>query len=60
MFLLGGAFHDKSCNTFPILHPHLSDFDENWSLGDPRASNTPVTISSLSDKHFLAIEYNVI
>ena len=33
MFLATGAFHDKSVQIFQILHPHLSELYENWSIG---------------------------
>ena len=47
-----GAFHDKSTNQKPFLHPYNSDFDENWSIGLSTALNTPVTFSGLSESWF--------
>ena len=50
--LTARAFHDKSTNYKPFLHPHISVFDVNWFMGLSTALNTPVKFSGISDSPF--------
>ena len=61
MSVTAGAFHDKSVQIFQILHPHLSELYEKWSMGvllgseDDCNNFRPLRakLFELSRKHFL-------